>query len=103
MEACKSCWGMKAVEAGDHTNEVAEAHNSAVKPLMTKDGSITAIFKRVAKASFHTHTDSTLRLKPSESDYSLKIQIKLTCDRAKIMQWVAESVHPFEIVTNWGF
>ena len=57
----KSCWGMKAVKDGDHTKEVAEAHDSV---LMMKDGSITEIFKRVTKGKVsyshqqHTKTET---------------------------------------------
>ena len=44
----KLCWGNQAVEATDQTKEMNEALKSVVKPL-TKDGSITTIFKRVGK------------------------------------------------------
>jgi len=44
----KSCWGNQVVEASDQTKEAVEALELVVKPL-SKDGSITVLFKRVRK------------------------------------------------------
>ena len=71
----KSCWGAEAVEAADQTKDAMEARNSVVNSLL-KDGSITAIFKRVGKGKVtYSHQQHT------------KIEIKV-----EIVQWVFENV-----------
>jgi len=59
--------------------------------------------KGLERGKFHTHTNNTVKLKQSMCFYSLTHTIDQSCDRAKIVQWVAESVWPFEIVMDWGF
>jgi hypothetical protein len=42
----KLCWGADAIDAADGTKNATEAHNTVIKPL-TRDGSISAVFKRI--------------------------------------------------------
>ena len=58
--------------------------------IWPKMGQLLWFLNRLQKGRFHIHTNSTPKLKQSMWDYSLTIQMKLTCDRAEIVQWVIE-------------
>ena len=79
----KLCWGPEAVEAADQTKDITEACSSVVKPL-AKDGSITAIFERVAKGkvsySHRQHTKTEAKYVPLLTYIYIQPQIQQSRD-----------------------
>ncbi|KAF5324406.1 hypothetical protein D9619_011183 [Psilocybe cf. subviscida] len=82
----KLCWGDDTITAADDTNDVAAARK-IVNSSGSKDGSITASFKRIGKGKV---------------TYSHKPHTK-TETRAVIVRWVTENHRPFNIVKDEAF
>ena len=82
----KSCWGEDAYQAAQDAKTAKSARETIVQSIL-KTGTITSAFKRKGKGKVtyshrqHTKTES----------------------RAEIVRWVAESLRPFETVTDRGF
>ena len=82
----KKCWGDEVVASVDKAKNAHEVHVTTVKGALDPQ-SITAAFERKGKGKVkyshwqHTKTEA----------------------RAEIIQWVAESKRPFEIVVDHGF
>ena len=80
----KKCWGDEVVDSVDKAKNANKVHATTVKGTLDLQ-SITAAFERKGKVKYshwqHTKTEA----------------------RAEIIQWVAESKRPFEIVVDHGF
>ena len=66
----KQCWGAETLAAADQTKNALEAHASVIN-LVSKNGSITAIFERLGKAKVtylhQQHTKTKAKFVTSQS------------------------------------
>ncbi|KAF8495266.1 hypothetical protein F5888DRAFT_1615865 [Russula emetica] len=82
----KKCWGDKVIASADKAKTAKEVHTTTVKGSLDPQ-SITAIFEQTGKGKVtysnrqHTKTES----------------------KAEMVQWVSESMRPFDIVEDQGF
>jgi hypothetical protein len=103
----KICWGKEAITGADAAKSHHVACEIVEKSLRMLDGSITAMFKCIkGKGSVtylhrpHTKTESWyVMVEP----YLSCIHMLIFITSMEIIQWVAESMHPFKIVKDQGF
>ncbi|KAG2342366.1 hypothetical protein BDR05DRAFT_976514 [Suillus weaverae] len=82
----KTCWGEAAYQAAQGSGTAKSAHETVVRSIL-QTGSITSAFERKGKGKV---------------TYSHRQHSK-TEAHAEIVQWVVESLQPFETVNDHGF
>jgi hypothetical protein len=98
----KLCWGEETVAAADNMKDI----HVALKALEKKsvDSSITSAFEHVSKGkvtySHHQYNTAEAWWVLSDSCISWSHSVYTS---AKIVQWIAESKRPFQIVNDCGF
>ena len=101
----KICWTDALVALADKTKDV-KAARVALAGLkdVDVDGSITAVFERLAKSkvtySHRQHTKTEARYVITASLVELPSHDLVS---AEIVRWVAESKRPFQVVNDRGF
>jgi len=101
----KICWGEEAVAAADSTRDV-NAAREALGKMKNVDGSITAVFKRIAKGGKVTYSHRQHTKTEARCGFILLASLTLfliILYSAKIVRWVAENKRPFSIVNDGGF
>ncbi|KAG0691842.1 hypothetical protein DFH29DRAFT_986087 [Suillus ampliporus] len=82
----QNCWGKDIIKSADNAKSCNMVHESIVKVILT-NGSIVALFEHKGKGKVtYSHWQHT------------KTKMK-----TEIVQWVCESVWPFDIVKDHGF
>jgi len=97
---CKSCWGKDVLSTADAAKDANDVHTKIVGSILWT-GSITAAFEKEKSLTVIANTHA---LRPGRLSYSLMgLPLLDILGRAEIVCWMAESLHPFDIVTNQSF
>ena len=95
----RSCWGEDVYHTVLNADTLEDAHAGVKEHI--RNGSITLAFGQNKKGFSHQpHTKFETKWGDPNSLLALLMS---SFDRAEIVRWVSESLHPFDIITDRGF